>query len=743
MLIFNFHHFCLLIFFFIFTFVPDSVSKTVITGGVITTQNVSEELDENSKYFYKPFNIKPPLKIEIDKSHLQKLITFNDAVHLERRIGIGAPANRVNRYIGLTRTQAIDIIMDELLHSKDEYSQPSWFESSTPINFMKSGFRGNHKNCYRKVINNQKKSLITLWTEQLITSNNPQFERLVLFWHNHFVVGFDGTYERSHAFANHLLRLRKNAKGNLRIFLKDTLTDPGMISYLNNDENFIENINENLGREFLELFTLGEGNYSEKDVKNLSTLLTGHSVHPISLKYEFVNGAATSKAWIVLGKKIRNLDEIIDLVLNHPSFSEFLIGKFFSEYISLEKPSQKSLDYLKYKFFKSNFEISTLFRSILQLPEFWASNNRLTLVKSPVDLFIGTARTLGSTGSAGGKILKIPLFMGQTGQNLIDPPNVAGWKGGLSWLDGNAIEKRNELLANLYPESFFKHDPDKEISKVMQKIKTSKIQLKKMESYKEKINNIFNKSHEEQLIVENMLINWIDKDFEADNHPSISISLNNMKLGDRYWDGYEYQIGISRKSNYNFIRIESNKCSPKCLDTFSSSFSKKTGTQVLKFAYPDGMRNHEGFASLSKKDKLLINRLYELTSVILSENNLFHVFNRNKNNKENWFEWLRNRHNILNVKRISNEPNKERFILINKTRKSITEMCFNLSLIANNYELNEKQINKFITTNIFEKHKNVEKLGINLNKLLISDIEILGSEEDIRKSLFHEAYQLK
>ena len=138
---------------------------------------------------------------------------------------------------------------------------------------MENGFRGTGRKCYNSIIQEQKNTLEKSWTEKIITSSNPQFERLVLFWHNHFVVGFEGSYERSHAYAKHILNLRKNAKGNLRDFLKDILKDPGMISYLNNDENFIGNVNENLGREFLELFTLGEGNYKENDVKNLSKYL--------------------------------------------------------------------------------------------------------------------------------------------------------------------------------------------------------------------------------------------------------------------------------------------------------------------------------------------------------------------------------------------------------------------------------------------------------------------------------------
>ena len=150
-------------------------------------------------------------------------------------------------------------------------------------------------------------------------------------------------------------------------------------------ENFICNVNENLGRELLELFSLGEFNYDEVDVKNMAKALTGHSINSVTLEYKFINGAATSKDWVILGSKKGSLEDVVDLLINHAKLSELLSKKFYREYISLDLPSKNNLDYLIYELYSNDFEISSLLRATLELPEFWDKKNRLDLVKSPID----------------------------------------------------------------------------------------------------------------------------------------------------------------------------------------------------------------------------------------------------------------------------------------------------------------------------------------------------------------------
>ena len=173
--------------------------------------------------------------------------------------------------------------------------------------------------------------------------------------------------------------------------------------------------------------SLGEGNYDEVDVKNMAKALTGHSINSVTLEYKFINGAATSKDWVILGSKIGSLEDVVDLLINHPKLSELLSKKFYREYISLDLPSKNNLDYLIYELYSNDFEISSLLRATLELPEFWDKKNRLGLVKSPIDLIFGTARTLEFTGSQGHNIENLFNYTDEIGQNILNPPNVAGW----------------------------------------------------------------------------------------------------------------------------------------------------------------------------------------------------------------------------------------------------------------------------------------------------------------------------
>lgn len=714
-----------------------SYSRVKISGNNITTENI----DLKKKYI--PFNIKAPKKINIDKTHLNKTIDFIDAVHFERRTGIGNPINRVKRYIGLTRKQAIEILISELVNKDDKFVYPEWIENTIPINFMEDAMDSSmmYKSCYRSTLLKQSKSLEKSWAQEIILTENPQFERLVLFWHNHFVSGFVGSYERSHAYSKHIKILRENSKGNLKVFLRNILNDPSMISYLNNDENFIGNVNENLGRELLELFSLGEGNYDEVDVKNMAKVLTGHSINTVNLEYKFINGAATSKDWIILGSPIRSLKDVVDLLVNHPKLSELLSKKFYREYISLDLPSKNNLDYLIYEFYINNFEISSLLKATLELPEFWDKKNRLGLVKSPIDLIFGTARTLEFTGSQGHNIQNLFNYTDEIGQNILNPPNVAGWDGGLSWLDGNSIETRNQIMDKLYSPVFFNKTID--YNKNFESSQKANLTTKQfIDEYNQNLSFKMKNVKKDQLFAETMLLE-AHRRFLKSDHPEIHIIIRNMKLNNREWKGYRFSIGVDKKYlKDNFMRIESNKCFPECLEKFSRGFSKKSGSQVVKFPYPNP-KGHRNYIALSNDDKLLVNRLFEITSVVLSNTKIFdHLKKGGKENTEIWLNWLEDRHNEFIPIKIKQKPLYPRFILMNDSANKSKSSCSHIGRYSNlfNFRTELKDKIKFNFDDFKTKAKNQ---GLNFDKLLVSEFDIPGSNDNPHLAILNEAYQLK
>ena len=227
-----------------------SLSAVKIKGGVITSAEVlkTEKPKKRNDLIYD-------LK-KINLSHLDKKITLKEAVRFENRIGIGAPYDRVKRYIGKTRKEAIKIVVQELENYQDDFDWPDWKNNYTPTTFIEDGLRRNKRDCR---VSSFRTDLEFKWSKSILRNSIPQFEKLALLWLDHFSVAFD-EYDQSHSFVRHLEFIRRNAIGNFDTFLKESIKDPGIIVYLNNEQSTTQKPNENLAREFLELFSLGEGN---------------------------------------------------------------------------------------------------------------------------------------------------------------------------------------------------------------------------------------------------------------------------------------------------------------------------------------------------------------------------------------------------------------------------------------------------------------------------------------------------
>ena len=382
---------------------------------------------------------------KLDLSHLDKKITLKEAVRFENRIGIGAPYNRVKRYIGKTRRDAIEIVIQELENYKDNFDWPDWKDNYIPTSFIEDGLRRNQRDCG---ISSFRTDLEFKWSKSILTNSIPQFEKLALFWLDHFSVAFD-EYEQSHSFVRHLEFIRRNAIGNFDKFLKESIRDPGIIVYLNNEQSTTQKPNENLAREFLELFSLGEGNYSENEIKNFAKKLPGHSINFVSQDFQYYKYKESGQTLSAFGKKFDSPNEFIDLAVNHPAFGEFIAKKFYNEYVKLGEPNSDDIAILVTTFKKNNFNIIKLFEATISLKSFWEKQNQLTLIKSPLELIYGTARTLGVEAWKNQKNISWLVFLTKDfGQDLFNPPNIAGWPSGKQWLAGQFLEKRMSKLQN-------------------------------------------------------------------------------------------------------------------------------------------------------------------------------------------------------------------------------------------------------------------------------------------------------
>ena len=281
------------------------------------------------------------------------------------------------------------------------------------------------------------KNLNLTWLSEMINSEAQLREKMSLFWHGHFACRVVNIY-----FQQQLLNvIRENALDNFGDLLREVSKSPAMLSFLNNQQNRKQHPNENFAREVMELFTMGRGNYTEKDVKEGARAFTGWG---FNLKGEFVNRPFQhdngSKTF--LGKTGNfDGDDIIDIILEQKATAQFITRKIYKFFVNDEVDNNKA-EWLAARFHQSNYNLGQLMNDIFLSDWFFEEKNIGTRIKSPVELMVGIRRLLPME-------LERPemqlLFQRVLGQILFYPPNVAGWPGGKNWIDSSALMFRMRL----------------------------------------------------------------------------------------------------------------------------------------------------------------------------------------------------------------------------------------------------------------------------------------------------------
>ncbi len=297
---------------------------------------------------------------------------------------------------------------------------------------------------FRKLKRNSHIALKKYWFEKILRTDDPFLEKMVLFWHNHFTSSLKKVGQASLMCGQNQL-FREYALGNFAEFLHAIIEDPAMLIYLDNRASKKGHPNENLARELLELFTLGEGHYSEDDIKAFARALTGYSVDK-NFKFLFKKRIYDKGRKKFMGQSDNfNAHDIIDIILQQEATSIFIVEKLWLTFIDYA-PHTKEVQRLAKLFRQNNYEIKPLMQAILTSPYFTDPSTRGTMIKSPIELIVGTLRSF-----------QYDTFDSQTGiqytrrlgQNLFDPPNVKGWIGGESWINTNTLLIRRGFLNRL------------------------------------------------------------------------------------------------------------------------------------------------------------------------------------------------------------------------------------------------------------------------------------------------------
>lgn len=379
-------------------------------------------------------------------------MTPQQARHLLIRTGFAPTQAEVDKLVGLSVQRAVADILTSAVAAKPKHSPPAFVNqaSPTPPNQLKTVEERQEQ---RRAQIAEGVELKAWWLREMLETPTPLAERMVLFWHNHFATSQQKVVSSQAMWRQHQL-FRSHALGSFASLLHGIAKDPAMLVYLDAANSRRESPNENFAREVMELFTLGEatqgGGYNEQDIKEVARAFTGWSVDRDNFSYKFRAPAHDIFSKTVLGKVGNfNGDDVLNIMLEQAACGEFIVGKLWKEFVS---PTPTTADMAEIKriakrFANSGYAIDAVLADLFTTNAFWADSNRGSLIKSPIDLVVGTVRQFGFSYN---DVLPFVLKTGQLGQNLLMPPNVKGWPGHTDWINATTLLERKSFTQQLF-----------------------------------------------------------------------------------------------------------------------------------------------------------------------------------------------------------------------------------------------------------------------------------------------------
>ncbi len=280
------------------------------------------------------------------------------------------------------------------------------------------------------------------WIERMQRSPRPLEEKMTLFWHGHFTSGMREVRRAVFMLEQNEL-LRKYALGNFRDLLIGISKDRAMLTYLDGIRNVKAAPNENYARELLELFTLGIGNYGEADVKAAARAFTGWGYDDEGFVFRSRLHDFGDKTFLGRTGKFDGTD-IVDLILSRPECARFLSRKLLEFFVRPE-PDAALVEQLARELIRNKYELRPTMRTLFRSQAFYHAESRGCLVKSPTQLLIGLARELEIPLT---NLVAAERALVNMGQELMQPPNVKGWRGGTAWINTATLYNRYNVIGS-------------------------------------------------------------------------------------------------------------------------------------------------------------------------------------------------------------------------------------------------------------------------------------------------------
>jgi uncharacterized protein (DUF1800 family) len=296
----------------------------------------------------------------------------------------------------------------------------------------------------------------SLWVYRMINTQRPLEEKMALFWHHLFATGF-AKLNHAKVMTNQVSMLRTLGLGNFRTLLVEISRDPAMIFWLDNHTNTKRVHNENYGRELLELFSMGIGNYGEDDVKNCARAFTGWTLKPtipaaqpygrFDWEFEFRPDLHDYGVKEFLGESGPfDGTDIIDIIVRQPATAQFLAMRLYKFFVS-DTPDQDTIDQLAKVVTEANYDIRSTLRWLFLSDAFRSKTAYYAKVKSPAEHVIGLMRMVEDFTYPKLGIRDIALECRFMGQDLLNPPSVEGWHVGKEWIDTGILVERINFAA--------------------------------------------------------------------------------------------------------------------------------------------------------------------------------------------------------------------------------------------------------------------------------------------------------
>ena len=369
--------------------------------------------------------------------------------HLMRRAGFGAPYEELEA----RAAKGYEATVEELLRADENLD---WEEDLARRHMI-----GGH-------LGNAMPEIQGYWMQRMISTTRPLREKMTLFWHTILCSG-DSKIDHPETMDTHIDMVRENALGRYPDLLVALSRDPGMIIYLDNRYSHKDSINENYGRELLELFSMGVGNYTEDDIKMAARAFTGWTLAPAmssalpyqrhAFKFQYDPEDHDDGEKVFLGQRGRfNGDDIINIIARQPATARFIARHLYDFFVAdeVQVPAWQTtpprdpaaVNVLADAYLQSNYDIRSVLRVLFNSGFFKDESVWYARVKSPVEVVVGTMRLVGDHLTPSPGIESLVGEAGGMGQILLNPPSVEGWHGGKEWINSGALVNRVNFVAN-------------------------------------------------------------------------------------------------------------------------------------------------------------------------------------------------------------------------------------------------------------------------------------------------------